>query len=153
MVCAPSFILARYNTKQFFTTGISPVTGQPFSPPVHYRTSPHHPKSRVEKHQILEGQCHKCQSWFAVETVKKDHDTKVCCLVCPRPVCSSDDANQIKEHFWWKHAALCHTDSRLEGDENVYFDDEVYRAVQERITAAAATSPPHADAIREEATL
>lgn len=57
--------------------GLSPLTGLPFSPPIAFRTASHEPKSRVEKTELLEGRCEKCDKWIPVETVKRDHNTKV----------------------------------------------------------------------------
>jgi hypothetical protein len=57
--------------------GISPATGLPFSPPVDIRVVPHVPRSKVEKDQLREGKCHRCQRWIVLDTVKKEHETKV----------------------------------------------------------------------------
>lgn len=57
--------------------GISPTTTKPFSPPLAYRRSPRKQNHKNEKGEILEGQCHKCRDWAAVEGVKCV-EAKVC---------------------------------------------------------------------------
>jgi Domain of unknown function (DUF4451) len=57
--------------------GISAVAALPFSPPVDFRTTVRSRPSKTEKTNILEGKCHKCLKWIAVEGVK-DVAVKVC---------------------------------------------------------------------------
>ena len=51
--------------------GISPSTFLPFSPPVAFRLQRRAPTYRNEKSQILEGKCHACGNWAAVEGIKR----------------------------------------------------------------------------------
>ena len=50
--------------------GISPATFLPFSPPVAFRLQQRAQTYRNEKFQILEGKCHACGNWAAVEGIK-----------------------------------------------------------------------------------
>ena len=50
--------------------GISPATFLPFSPPVAFRYQKRTPTYRNEKNKILEGKCHSCGTWAAVEGIK-----------------------------------------------------------------------------------
>ena len=36
---------------------------------------------------------------------------------------------KVREIFWWKHAAGCHQGDVLEGEADVFVEDEVWRAV------------------------
>ena len=36
---------------------------------------------------------------------------------------------QVPEIFWWKHAAGCHQGDVLDGEADVFVEDEVWRAV------------------------
>src|ERR1700761_3416628 len=59
--------------------GVSPTNGLPFSPPIAFRNRK---IPRAQKHQkdvMLEGHCHKCKSWIAVEGPNHG-DTKVSIL-------------------------------------------------------------------------
>ena len=53
-----------------YAHGISPVTALPFSPPVAFRVIKRTPNHKNEKHEPLEGKCHRCQEWAPVEGVK-----------------------------------------------------------------------------------
>ena len=53
-----------------YAHGISPVTALPFSPPVAFRVIKRTPNHKNEKHELLEGKCHRCQEWAPVEGVK-----------------------------------------------------------------------------------
>ena len=56
--------------------GISAVTALPFSPPIAYRVTPRPHPAKKEKSEIVEGKCHKCRKWVAIEGVK-DMEIKV----------------------------------------------------------------------------
>ena len=36
---------------------------------------------------------------------------------------------KVREIFWWKHAAGCHQGDTLDGEADVFVEDEVWRAV------------------------
>jgi hypothetical protein len=38
---------------------------------------------------------------------------------------------QVRELFWWKHAAGCHKDSKLIGESDIFIEDDAYRRLQE----------------------
>lgn len=56
--------------------GISASTGHPFSPPTAFRTILRTNVGKLEKNEMMQGRCHKCKKWVAVEGVK-DVPTKV----------------------------------------------------------------------------
>lgn len=56
--------------------GISASTGRPFSPPTAFRTIQRTNVGKLEKSELMQGRCHKCKKWVAVEGVK-DVPTKV----------------------------------------------------------------------------
>jgi hypothetical protein len=56
--------------------GIAASTARPFSPPTAFRTSPRQRPGKLERTQMLEGQCHRCVRWVPVQGVK-DADAKV----------------------------------------------------------------------------
>ena len=90
--------------------GISAATGQPFSPPTAFRTIVRANPSKHEKMHIMEGKCHRCKKWVAVEGVK-------------------DVEAKVREIFWWKHAAGCHQGDVLEGESDIFVKDVVWVAV------------------------
>ncbi|KAI8995208.1 hypothetical protein BD414DRAFT_506033 [Trametes punicea] len=98
---------------------ISPATGLPFSPPLAFRTVARPHAGKLEKTQIMEGKCHKCKKWVAVEGIKD----------VPTKVRTSPSLPAVKEIFWWKHAAACHQGSTIEGECDVFIHDTVYDAV------------------------
>ena len=59
-----------------YAHGISPTTGQPFSPPAAFRTLYRSNAAKHERVNMIEGQCHKCKKWIPMESVKEE-DTKV----------------------------------------------------------------------------
>ncbi|KAE8212027.1 hypothetical protein CF327_g4282 [Tilletia walkeri] len=62
-----------YNYHMQYTHGISAVTGEPFAPPIAFRTV-ERPKKDIrpfEKETIKEGRCHVCHKFIAVENVKQ----------------------------------------------------------------------------------
>ncbi|EIW52808.1 uncharacterized protein TRAVEDRAFT_78296, partial [Trametes versicolor FP-101664 SS1] len=87
--------------------GISPATGRPFSPPLAFRTTARQNPGKLEKTELMEGKCHKCKKWVAVEGIK-------------------DVPTKVREIFWWKHAATCHQGSTIEGECDVFVEDEVF---------------------------
>lgn len=54
------------------STGVSSLTGVPFSPPIGFRVSKRRPAEirKHEKSELLHGKCHKCDKWVPVEGVK-----------------------------------------------------------------------------------
>ncbi|KAI0687811.1 hypothetical protein BC835DRAFT_377224 [Cytidiella melzeri] len=128
-----SMKFSAFNYHMQYYHGISPSTGLPFSPPVAFHRIPNVPHSKQgikvkqEKAEIEQGKCHKCKKWVAVEGVK---DVEV----------------KVKEIFWWKHAATCHQRSIIPGEEDVFIDDDVYRAAR-----AAAEDDANQDANTEPA--
>ncbi|EPS94279.1 hypothetical protein FOMPIDRAFT_1134647, partial [Fomitopsis schrenkii] len=95
-----------------YAHGISASTGRPFSPPTAFRTIQRTNVGKLEKSELMQGRCHKCKKWVAVEGVK-------------------DVPTKVKEIYWWKHAAACHQGSTLDGETDVYIEDDIYRAAVE----------------------
>ncbi|KAF4583865.1 hypothetical protein EYR40_002360 [Pleurotus pulmonarius] len=91
-----------------YAHGISAMSGRPFSPPVALRTIVRQSPGKKEKPTLQQGKCHKCRKWVPVEGVRET-DLKV------------------KEIMWWKHAAACHQGGNLEGEGDVFVEDEVFR--------------------------
>ena len=75
-----------------------------------FRTVARPHASKHEKTRIMEGKCHRCARWVAVEGIK-------------------DVEAKVREIFWWKHAAGCHQGDVLDGEADVFVEDEVWRAV------------------------
>ena len=81
----PSAVWTRYTVLVFCVVfvyvnrlaGISAMTALPFSPPTDFRTIIRPRASKTEKSEILEGKCHRCCRWIAIEGVK-DVPVKVC---------------------------------------------------------------------------
>ncbi|CCL98458.1 uncharacterized protein FIBRA_00456 [Fibroporia radiculosa] len=67
---------------------------------------------KQEKTEIIQGKCHKCLKWIAVEGIK-------------------DVPTKVKEIYWWKHAATCHQGSIIEGECDIYLEDDFYDALRE----------------------
>ncbi|KAI9058903.1 hypothetical protein FKP32DRAFT_1580883, partial [Trametes sanguinea] len=105
-----SMKFSAFNYHMQYAHGISPATGLPFSPPLGFRITPRPNAGKLEKTQIMEGKCHKCKKWVAIEGIK-------------------DVPTKVKEIFWWKHAAACHQGSTVEGECDVFVEDVVYEAV------------------------
>ena len=63
----PSLLIAQL---VWLILGISAVTARPFSPPIQFRVATRSRPLKTEKSNILEGKCHKCRKWIAVEGVK-----------------------------------------------------------------------------------
>ncbi|KAI0631589.1 hypothetical protein C8Q77DRAFT_1127766 [Trametes polyzona] len=105
-----SMKFSAFNYHMQYAHGISPATGRPFSPPVAFRVSDRPNAGKLEKTQIMEGKCHKCRKWVAVEGIK-------------------DVPTKVREIFWWKHAATCHQGSTMEGECDVFVEDAIYEAV------------------------
>ncbi|KAM0756653.1 hypothetical protein T439DRAFT_376808 [Meredithblackwellia eburnea MCA 4105] len=91
--------------------GVSKATGLPFSPPKSARTVPQDAR-RGYRDSMLEGLCHNCEDWIPLLTAKQVETA-------------------IPELIWWKHAKACHGSSRLEGDTDVFVQDEFFRIVLE----------------------
>ncbi|KAI0695669.1 hypothetical protein C8T65DRAFT_664881 [Cerioporus squamosus] len=105
-----SMKFSAFNYHMQYAHGISPSTGLPFSPPTGFRTVSRANPGKHEKTRVMEGKCHKCKKWVPVEGIK-------------------DVPSKVKEIFWWKHAATCHQGSRIDGECDVFVEDEVFRAV------------------------
>ncbi|KAF8063570.1 hypothetical protein FPV67DRAFT_1783032 [Lyophyllum atratum] len=123
--------------------GISAATGLPYSPPTDFRITPRPNPGKHERTQVQEAKCHKCTRWVAVEGIK-DVEIKVkeifwyahlfklyppkyllpllTCAVL-RLLLSSYRCVRVGR---WKHAALCHQASTLDGEGDVYEEDAVY---------------------------
>lgn len=56
-------------------SGIAASTARPFSPTA-FRTTPRQRPGKLERTQMLEGQCHRCVRWVPVQGVK-DANAKV----------------------------------------------------------------------------
>ncbi|KAF8955898.1 hypothetical protein BDZ97DRAFT_1672758, partial [Flammula alnicola] len=95
-----------FNYHMQYAHGISASTGRPFSPPTAFRIVPRPNPGKKEKHRIQQGKCDKCDKWVAVEGIK-------------------DMESKVKELHWWKHAAACHQDSALKGEDDYYENDLV----------------------------
>jgi hypothetical protein len=52
------------------STGLSPKTGLPFSPPIAFRAASRKTVGAREKATLEEGLCHACSRWVIVEGVK-----------------------------------------------------------------------------------
>ncbi|KAF8452080.1 hypothetical protein L210DRAFT_3384424, partial [Boletus edulis BED1] len=107
-----SMKFSAYNYHLQYAHGISSVSARPFSPPVAFRTTERQNPAKNERTSIQEGKCHKCRKWILVESIK-NIDIKV------------------KELYWWKHAAVCHQGKQMEGDDDFFLDDEIYRRIQQ----------------------
>ena len=62
--------------EECIASGIAASTARPFSPPIAFRTTPRQRPGKLERTQILEGQCHRCMRWVPVQGVK-DAEAKV----------------------------------------------------------------------------
>ncbi|KAM5530441.1 hypothetical protein V8D89_015881 [Ganoderma adspersum] len=105
-----SMKFSAFNYHMQYYHGISAPTGRPFSPPTAFRTIARVNPSKHEKTHIMEGQCHRCRKWVAIEGVK-------------------DVEAKVREIFWWKHAAGCHQGDVLEGESDVFVEDAVWAAL------------------------
>jgi len=65
-----------YNYHMQYFHGIAASTARPFSPPIAFRTIPRQRPGKLERTQMLEGQCHRCMRWVPVQGVK-DAEAKV----------------------------------------------------------------------------
>lgn len=116
-----SMKFSAFNYHMQYAHGISPTTALPFSPPVAYRLTPRRPNHKNEKTELLEGKCHRCGDWAAVEGVK--------CVEA-----------KLREIYWWKHAAGCHKGSNIEGEYDWYIHDEVAAGVRAAMGVASSES-------------
>jgi len=62
--------------EECISSGIAASTARPFSPPIAFRTTPRQRPGKLERTQMLEGQCHRCVRWVPVQGVK-DAEAKV----------------------------------------------------------------------------
>jgi len=88
--------------------GISSQTGFPFSPPLSFRVVDRPNPGKLERARLIEAKCHCRGKWVGVEGVK-------------------DVEMKVPELVWWKHAAACHETARLEGDTNIFLEDDIFR--------------------------
>ncbi|TRM62467.1 hypothetical protein BD626DRAFT_497479 [Schizophyllum amplum] len=65
-----------YNYHMQYAHGISATTTRPYSPPVRFRQTRRERIAKGERVLIMEGLCHQCKKWVAVEGVK-DVEVKV----------------------------------------------------------------------------
>ncbi|KAH9840735.1 uncharacterized protein C8Q71DRAFT_740957 [Rhodofomes roseus] len=119
-----------FNYHMQYAHGISVMSGRPFSPPLAFRTVQRTTVGKLEKAQLMQGKCHKCKKWVAVEGVK-------------------DVPTKVKEIYWWKHAAACHQGSTVEGETDIYIEDDIYRAAVQAEKEAAAEAEAESDADAE----
>ncbi|KZS86761.1 hypothetical protein SISNIDRAFT_498719 [Sistotremastrum niveocremeum HHB9708] len=103
--------VSAYNYHMQYYHGISAYNHQPFSPPVAFRDSDRPKAQSHQKQQIIEGQCHKCQEWIAMEGP------------------NLGDA-KVKEIYWWKHTVACHKGSILDGESGVYYEDSILKYIE-----------------------
>lgn len=75
MVCCNLSSLVFVDEK-YIASGIAASTARPFSPPIAFRTTQRQRPGKLERTQMLEGQCHRCMRWVPVQGVK-DADAKV----------------------------------------------------------------------------
>ncbi|KAJ6584290.1 hypothetical protein B0H10DRAFT_1832892 [Mycena sp. CBHHK59/15] len=100
-----------FNYHMQYHHGISASTGRPLSPPIDFRVVTRPCPKKTERAEVQQGKCHKCLRWIVIETIK---DVNV----------------KVKELFWWKHAVACHCGSTVEGEGDVFEEDEVYAVVK-----------------------
>ena len=62
--------------EECIASGIAASTARPFSPPIAFRTTPRQRPGKLERTQMVEGQCHRCMRWVPVQGVK-DAEAKV----------------------------------------------------------------------------
>ncbi|KAG9085616.1 hypothetical protein FRC07_013334, partial [Ceratobasidium sp. 392] len=84
----------------------------PFSPPVAFRHATRKAAHPNERTSIEEGKCHSCRRWTPIESIKYAEI-------------------MVPEINWWKHAASCHGNTRIEGDRDIYIEDNVYTRLRE----------------------
>ncbi|KAI9569995.1 hypothetical protein HD554DRAFT_2019302, partial [Boletus coccyginus] len=106
-----SMKFSAYNYHLQYAHGISSVSARPFSPPVAFRTIKRQNPAKNERISRQEGKCHKCKKWVLVDSTK-DIDVKA------------------SLGHRWKHAAACHQGTHMEGDDDFFLDDEIYRRAQ-----------------------
>lgn len=100
MVCrspsSPIFV-----DEECIASGIAASTARPFSPPIAFRTTPRQRPGKLERTQMLEGQCHRCMRWVPVQGVK-DADAKVhhLSLFPDRLLKCMAGRGKVKELFW-----------------------------------------------------
>ncbi|EIM85150.1 uncharacterized protein STEHIDRAFT_148337 [Stereum hirsutum FP-91666 SS1] len=102
--------VSAFNYHMQYYHGISSASTQPFSPPLAFRVVAR-VAAKNEKSEIEEGKCHKCKKWIPLESIR---DTEL----------------KVKELFWWKHAATCHRESRLEGERDIFLEDDVWKKLR-----------------------
>ncbi|KAF5348266.1 hypothetical protein D9756_010460 [Leucocoprinus leucothites] len=95
-----------------YAHGISAATGHPFAPPSAFQVVARPNAAKKERSHILQGKCQKCRKFVPVEGVK-------------------DVESKVKELVWWKHAASCYQDTRVDVDEREYFEHDTVFAVME----------------------
>jgi len=105
--------VSAYNYHMQYYHGICARNNAPFSPPLQSRVTPRPRASVKERKEIKEGLCHVCHQWIPLQGTK---DVDV----------------MVKEIFWWKHAASCHKGNTIQGECDIYVEDDVvYQRVKE----------------------
>ncbi|PWN20887.1 hypothetical protein BCV69DRAFT_298688 [Microstroma glucosiphilum] len=105
--------VSAYNYHLQISHGIMSATGQPMDPPVRFKSIERSGGAVAagERKTILQGECHACGKWIALESVK---DVEV----------------KIPEIYWRKHAAKCHKKRPMNGTSGVFVEDEFYFRVK-----------------------
>ncbi|KAF8511567.1 hypothetical protein BU17DRAFT_54569, partial [Hysterangium stoloniferum] len=103
---------SQHNYHMQYYHGISPTHCLPFSPPIAQRIGCVARPQSNEKAELLQGKCHHCDQWIALEGCKVGE-------------------LKVKELFWWKHAASCHKESRLQGETDFFLEDDAYKRLLE----------------------
>ncbi|KAI0942422.1 hypothetical protein AcW1_003058 [Taiwanofungus camphoratus] len=65
-----SMKFSAFNYHMQYAHGISAMTALPFSPPIAFRIEPRSTVGKHEKAQLLQGRCHRCKKWVAIEGIK-----------------------------------------------------------------------------------
>ncbi|KAJ7579683.1 hypothetical protein C8J56DRAFT_796094 [Mycena floridula] len=99
-----------YNYHMQYNHGISASTGKPFSPPLAFRQVARPVVLKNERTTMKEGKCHSCRKWVPLDGVR-------------------DTEAKVKEMIWWKHSSACCGSSTVEGETDLFEDDEVFETV------------------------
>lgn len=142
-----TFFNSRAHSLHVTCQGISSVSARPFSPPVAFRTIERQNPAKNERTNIQEGKCHRCKKWILVESIKNidikasihsrdRHLTE--CIVGERTVLVRTERGESLQYsrtqlHRWKHAAACHQGTHIEGDDDFFLDDDIYRRAQQAL--------------------
>ncbi|CAD6978821.1 unnamed protein product [Tilletia controversa] len=108
-----------YNYHMQYTHGISALTGEPFAPPIEFRTvdRPKRDVRLLEKEIVKEGRCHVCKKFVPIENVKQTE-------------------MKVPEIMWWKHAHSCHRMGKpLAGTSGTFVENAFYHRVKAYVDA------------------